>query len=93
MWNGRKAFWDSIDEIDVALYADALCGVFRFLPEEDSVPLFMECMEPERSDAVKTCVVRASLTLSQEVCMAHEIVRRVLISAFSGLPCTDTPFT
>ena len=72
MRNGRKAFWDSIDEIDVALYADALCGVFRFSLEEDSIPLFLECVEPERSDAVKTCVVRASLTLSQEVCYMHE---------------------
>jgi len=67
LWNGasRKAYWDS-DEIDVALYADALISVFRFLPEEDSIPLFVSSLEPERSDAVKTCVVRAMLTLEVE---------------------------
>ncbi|KAJ6515229.1 hypothetical protein C8R45DRAFT_1049017 [Mycena sanguinolenta] len=60
-----KPFWD-FEEIDVAVYAQALTMVFRFLPEEDSLPLFEECLQPERSDAVKLCVVRACLTLAQE---------------------------
>jgi hypothetical protein len=51
----------------VALYAQSLAMIFRFLPEEDSLLLFEECLAPERSDAVKLCVVRACLTLSQEV--------------------------
>ncbi|TFK24729.1 hypothetical protein FA15DRAFT_406917 [Coprinopsis marcescibilis] len=69
LWNGhsRKAFWDTSDEIDVALYADALVAIFRFLPEEDSVPIFAACMEAERSEAVKTCVVRACLTLNADI--------------------------
>lgn len=63
----RKAFWDNCEEIDVALYADALVAIFRFMPEEDSIPIFMECIEPERSEAVKACVIRATLTLINEV--------------------------
>ncbi|KAJ6460124.1 hypothetical protein C8R47DRAFT_1161242 [Mycena vitilis] len=62
---GQKIFWD-LEEIDVAVYAQALTMIFRFLPEEDSIPLFEECLLPERSDAVKLCVVRACLTLAQE---------------------------
>ncbi|KAJ7167823.1 hypothetical protein C8R46DRAFT_1350755 [Mycena filopes] len=62
---GQKPFWD-LDEIDVALYAQALVVIFRFLPEEDALPLFEECLLPERSEAVKMCVTRACLTLVQE---------------------------
>ncbi|KAJ7458402.1 hypothetical protein B0H11DRAFT_187286 [Mycena galericulata] len=62
---GQKTFWD-LDEIDVPLYAQALTMIFRFLPEEDSLQLFEECLLPERSEAVKLCVVRACLTLAQE---------------------------
>ncbi|KAF7352222.1 hypothetical protein MVEN_01185600 [Mycena venus] len=51
---GQKPFWD-LDEIDVALYAQALTMIFRFLPEEDSISLFEECLLPERADAVKLC--------------------------------------
>jgi neurofibromin 1 len=51
----------------VSVYAQALTMIFRFLPEEDSLPLFEECLMPERSDAVKLCAVRACLTLVQEV--------------------------
>lgn len=49
------------------MYAEAMVAVFRFLPLEDSLPLFAICVEPERSEAVKTCAVRACLTLTQEV--------------------------
>jgi len=62
----RKPFWESYDDIDVALYADALVAIFRFLPLEESQPLFQACIEPERSDPVKTVVVRACLTLVQD---------------------------
>ena len=41
-------------------------AVFRFLPLEDSGRLFQMCFEPERSETVKTCVVRACLTLVQD---------------------------
>lgn len=63
----RKPFWESNDEIDISIYAEALVAIFRFLPEEDSIPLFSVCLEPERSEAVKTCAVRACITLAQEV--------------------------
>ncbi|KAJ6587786.1 hypothetical protein B0H10DRAFT_2233906 [Mycena sp. CBHHK59/15] len=61
-----RPFWDQPEEIDVAIYAQAMTMVFRFLPEEDSLPLFALCVEPERSEAVKLCAVRACLTLVQE---------------------------
>ena len=41
-------------------------AVYRFLPVEDSGPLFTTCLEPERSEPVKICVVRACLTLIQD---------------------------
>ena len=65
---GQKPFWDSFDEIDVAAYAEALVAVFRFLSEEESLSLFLDCLEPERSDAVKICAIKAATTLSIEVC-------------------------
>ena len=54
------------DDINIALYADALVAIYRFLPIEDSGPLYQICFEPERSEPVKTCVVRACLTLAQD---------------------------
>ena len=38
---------------------------------EDSGPLFNICLEPERSEAVKTCVIRACLTLAQDAARFH----------------------
>ncbi|CAK5277391.1 unnamed protein product [Mycena citricolor] len=65
MGTGQKPFWD-LDEIDVALYASVLTAIFRFSPEEDSIPLFVECLLPERAESVKMCAVRACLTLVAE---------------------------
>lgn len=62
----RRPFWESQDDIDVALYAEALVAIFRFLPFEDSTQVFRACMETERSDPVKTCAIRACLTLVQD---------------------------
>jgi hypothetical protein len=64
--NGRP-FWESTSEIDCPLYADALVMLYRFLPEKDSIMLFLECLKPERSEAVKLTVVIAHHTLAQEV--------------------------
>jgi neurofibromin 1 len=64
---GQKPFWDSFEEIDVAAHAEALVTVFRFLSEEESIPMFLDCLEPERSDAVKICAIKAATTLSSEV--------------------------
>ena len=66
---GRMSIWEA-DEIDVALYADVLVTVYRFLSPDESVPLIKEWLEPTRSDAVKICAVRACLTLAQEVCFS-----------------------
>ena len=46
-------------------------AIYRFLPIEDSGPTFQICFEPERSDPVKTCVVRACLTLVQDAARFH----------------------
>ena len=46
-------------------------AVYRFLPVEDSAPLFTICFEPERSETVKTCVIRACLTLIQDSARFH----------------------
>ncbi|KAJ3719315.1 hypothetical protein C8R42DRAFT_777357 [Lentinula raphanica] len=64
--SNRSSFWEACDDINVALWAEALVSVYRFLPKEDSHTLFMLCLEPDRSDAVKLCAVRACLTLIEE---------------------------
>jgi hypothetical protein len=70
-----KPFWLSRDEIDIGLYAEALATVFRFLPEEESLPIFTACLEPERSDAVKIAVARAGSMLALEVRMLSVMCR------------------
>lgn len=65
-WN-NKPFWECPDEIDVALLSDAMAALYRFLPEEESLQIFEQCVEPERSEAVKLCVVKACLTLIVDV--------------------------
>ncbi|KAI0040644.1 hypothetical protein FA95DRAFT_1647858 [Auriscalpium vulgare] len=62
----QKPFWDSPDEIDVAMFADALVALYRFSPREEIMPLFRTCLEPERSDAVKLVAIKACVTLSVE---------------------------
>ena len=64
--HARKPFWESSEPINIAMYAEALVAIYRFLPQEDALPLFEVCVEPERSEAVKTCVVRACITLAEE---------------------------
>ena len=63
----QKPFWDSFDEIDIGTYAEALVAVFRFLPEDETIPLFIACLEPERADAVKICAIKATSILTSEV--------------------------
>jgi hypothetical protein len=66
MSNERKHFWESHEEIDVAMYAEVLVAIFRYLDENIGLSLFRKCLEPERSDAVKTVALRACLTLVKE---------------------------
>ncbi|KAH9948737.1 hypothetical protein B0H21DRAFT_787622 [Amylocystis lapponica] len=65
-WNGSKPFWECPDEIDVAMIADILVTLYRFKSAEVSVPLFALCLEPERSNAVKICALKAIMTLMVE---------------------------
>jgi len=75
----------------VALYADVLVVVYRFLSPEESVPLIKEWLEPTRSDAVKLCAVRACLTLAQEV---HFLSSSYLtIKSMLGLPFPMAAFS
>jgi neurofibromin 1 len=66
-WDNQRPFWESPDEIDVTIFADALVALYRFSPLEDVLPLFQTCLEAERSDAVKLVAIKASVTLSVEV--------------------------
>ncbi|KAF7975643.1 hypothetical protein HWV62_9093 [Athelia sp. TMB] len=61
-----KPFWELTEDIDIGIYAEALSTAFRFIPEEESMPLFLTCLEPERSDAVKIVAARAATTLVLE---------------------------
>ncbi|KAL0949203.1 hypothetical protein HGRIS_009281 [Hohenbuehelia grisea] len=62
----RKPFWDTEQDIDLGLYAECLVILFRFCAEDEAIEAFKACMEPERSDAVKTVAIRALLTLVLE---------------------------
>lgn len=55
-------------------------AIFRFLPFEDSTQVFRACMETERSDPVKTCAIRACLTLVQD---AHRVPYQKELSELS----------
>ncbi|KAL0070247.1 Ras GTPase activating protein ira2 [Marasmius tenuissimus] len=67
MWNPtQKHLWDNVEEVDIALFAESLVSVFRFVSEQDALELFAACLEPERADVVKTATIRACLTLVQE---------------------------
>ena len=66
--SNAKPFWDSSNEfVDITLIAEVLVAVYRFLPEQEYLAIFAAAMEPERSDAVKTCVLRALMTIHTEV--------------------------
>ena len=63
----QKPFWESPDEIDVGLVADALVTTYRFLSEDESVPIIQQALQPEMSDAVKISAIKALITLVTEV--------------------------
>ena len=66
-WTKDRPFWECPDDIDVAMLSDAMAALYRFLPEEESIPIFQQCVEPDRSEAVKICAVKACLTLIVDV--------------------------
>ena len=49
------------------MFADVLAALYRFLPPEESLPIFQQCLEPEKSEAIKICVVKACLSLVIDV--------------------------
>ncbi|KAJ3551785.1 hypothetical protein NM688_g4509 [Phlebia brevispora] len=66
-WGGyQKPFWESPDEIDVGLIADALATIYRFLSEEESIPIIQQALQPDMSDAVKISAIKACITLVTE---------------------------
>ena len=67
-YHGRGPFWESDDEIDVGIISDILVVIYRNIPEEESIPIFRNCLDQSRSCAVKMCAVRALTLLSIEVC-------------------------
>lgn len=62
-----KPFYETTEMIDVDLYADALVAIYRFSHSTAIDTVFPACIVPERSDAVKTCVMKACLTIATEV--------------------------
>ncbi len=66
-WTKDRPFWECPDDLDVAMLSDAMAALYRFLPEEESISFFQQCVEPERSEAVKICAVKACLTLIVDV--------------------------
>lgn len=59
--------WDVRDEIDMQVMRDSLVAFWHFLPEEEALSIFKICLEPERSDGMKLCVVLALRLLVLEV--------------------------
>ncbi|KAI5118442.1 hypothetical protein M0805_000576 [Coniferiporia weirii] len=68
MWKAQnqRPFFESNEPLDVSLHADILVGLVRFIPEEEYTHLIHECLEPDRSDAVKLVAVKALIILSQQ---------------------------
>ena len=71
-YHSLRPFWESDDEIDVGIISDILVVIFRYIPEEESIPIFKMCLDPSRSCAVKMCAVRALTLLSIEVWLEME---------------------
>lgn len=78
---GLRPFFESVEPIDVTLYADAIVGLSHFLPEEEFTELIDACLEPERSDAVKMVAVKTFISIDQLVCVLFsELLLPVLIA-------------
>jgi len=66
-YQNMRAFWESDDEIDVGIISDILVVIYRYMPEEESLPIFQMCLDQSQSCAVKMCAVRALTLLTREV--------------------------
>lgn len=66
-YQNLRPFWESDEEIDVGIISDILVVIYRYIPEEESIPVFQLCLDQSRSCAVKMCAVRALTLLSIEV--------------------------
>ncbi|KAG8886533.1 Ras GTPase activating protein ira2 [Tulasnella sp. 331] len=61
-----RPFYETTEMIDVDLYADALVAIYRFNHAVAIDTIYPACMALERSDAVKTCVLKACLMVVTE---------------------------
>lgn len=66
-YQNMRPFWESDDEIDVGIISDILVVIFRYIPEEESLPIFQMCLDQSCSCAVKMCAVRGLTLLTREV--------------------------
>jgi len=71
-YQNLRPFWESDEEIDVGIISDILVVIFRYIPEEESTPIFQKCLDSTQSCAVKMCAVRALTLLSIEVGLGME---------------------
>ncbi|TFY83118.1 hypothetical protein EWM64_g893 [Hericium alpestre] len=65
-YESARPFWECGGEIDIAMFADALVTLYRLAGPDEALEAFKTCLEPERSDAVKLCAVKACMTLGVE---------------------------
>jgi len=72
VYHNLRPFWESDDEIDVGIISDILVVIYRYIPEEESIPIFQTCLDQSQSCAVKMCAVRALTLLSIEVWLGME---------------------
>lgn len=66
-YQNMRPFWESDEEIEVGIISDILVVIFRYIPEEESTPIFQKCLDQSQSCAVKICAIRALTLLSIEV--------------------------
>lgn len=67
-----RAYFDTVEHpLDIGLYSDILVAIYRFSPNTAISQLFLPSLHALRSDAVKTIVVKACLTLALDVRTAH----------------------
>lgn len=89
-YKNQKPFWESDDEIDVGIISDILVVIYRYIPEDDSIPIFQMCLDQSRSCAVKMCAVRALILLSIEVCLDNHTPDPMFLN--SGFPTRGTEY-
>ena len=70
----KRPFFESLDHVDVSLYADAIAVLAHFVSLGEFEELLGACLEPERSDTVKIVAIKTCMTLVKEVCFKTCVV-------------------